>query len=122
MFQSPDTGTHLLEIFLRVDLYQARKHHGGGCRNVQCFQARKYRVHRMLMWPKEGSFAGRIPMWFNNAAQTCWGILGDQLSMTSAQNKQLACLPDSHGVEVSTGNAQSLSPKVEGPRRAQQCF
>lgn len=32
-------------------------------------------------------------MLFNNAAQTCRGILGDQLSMTSPQDKQLACLP-----------------------------
>lgn len=34
-------------------------------------------------------------MELNNAAQTCWGIPGDQLSMTSPQDKQLACLPES---------------------------
>lgn len=39
-------------------------------------------------------------MEFNNAAQTCWGILGDQLSMTSPQDKQLACLPESHRLEA----------------------
>lgn len=42
-------------------------------------------------------------MQFNNAAQTCWGILGDQLSMSSPQDKQLACLPESHRLEVSKG-------------------
>lgn len=123
MFQSPDTWTYLPEILLRVKLHEARKNHGGYRSSVQCFQARKYYVHRMLIWyKKERSFAGRIPMWFNNAAETYWSILGDQLSMTSPQDKQLACLSGPHRLEVGKGNAQSISPKVEGPRRVLQLY
>lgn len=82
------------------------------------FQVRKYHVDRMLIWTKkERSFPGRIPMELNNAAQTCWGIPGDQLSMTSPQDKQLACLPESHRLEARKCSI-SLSPKVDGPRRA----
>lgn len=50
-------------------------------------------------------------MQFNNEAQTCWGILGDQLSMTSPQDKQLACLPGSRSLEESKRSAQPSSPR-----------
>lgn len=42
--------------------------------------------------------------------------------MTSPQDKQLACLPESHSLEVSKRNAQASSPKVERPRRALQLY
>ena len=48
-------------------------------------------------------------MELNNAAQTCWGIPGDQLSMTSPQDKQLACLPESHRLEARETLNLSLS-------------
>lgn len=48
-------------------------------------------------------------MEFNNAAQTWWGILGDQLSMTSPQDKWLPCLPESHRLEARETLDLSLS-------------
>lgn len=58
-------------------------------------------------------------MHFNRAAQTCWGILGDQLSMTNPACL-LACLPAcwpaSQELDISKGNVPFIFPKVQGTR------
>lgn len=42
--------------------------------------------------------------------------------MTSPQDKQPVCLPESHSLEVSKKNGEASSPEVEGPRRAPRLY
>lgn len=107
MFQSPDTWTHLPQIFLWVNLYKARKNHGGCSRNVPCFQV--IFMFKNYWLDKEGEkFSWEKYQWSWTMQPKHVGAFQVTSSMTSPQDKQLACLPESRRKQ---GNAQSLLSK-----------
>lgn len=116
MFQSPDTWTHLPQIFLWVNLYKARKNHGGRSRNVPCFQ--------VTFMFTECWFGQRRREVFLGKYQWSWTMQPKHVGafqVTSSQWQALktSSLPVCQNLAGKQGKCSiSPSPKVDGPRRA----